>query len=64
MITLNVFVCVFCCQGGFYEEAAVFSGSFWSQADPQASLGPNPRARVNKPLTPPPPPSQNLSSQV
>ncbi|KAA0721640.1 Zinc finger and BTB domain-containing protein 45 [Triplophysa tibetana] len=51
-------------QGGFYEEAAVFSGGFWSQADPQASLGPNPRARVNKPLTPPPPPSQNLSSQM
>lgn len=42
----------------------MFSGGFWSQADPQASLGSNPRTRVNKPLTPPPPPSQNLSSQV
>ncbi|XP_050974912.1 zinc finger and BTB domain-containing protein 45 [Labeo rohita] len=50
-------------QGGFYEDSAVFSGSFWSQADPQASLGSNPRGRVNKPLSPPPP-SQNLGNQM
>lgn len=51
-------------QGGFYEDSAVFSSGFWSQADPQASLGSNPRGRGNKPLSPPPPPSQNLSSQM
>uniref|UniRef100_A0A8C2FC72 C2H2-type domain-containing protein n=1 Tax=Cyprinus carpio TaxID=7962 RepID=A0A8C2FC72_CYPCA len=50
-------------QGGFYEDSAMFSSGFWSQADPQASLGSNPRGRGNKPLSPPPPPSQNLSSQ-
>ncbi|ROJ94328.1 Transmembrane channel-like protein 7 [Anabarilius grahami] len=50
-------------QGGFYEDSNVFSGGFWSQADPQSSLGSNPRGRVNKPLSPPPP-SQNLGSQM
>ncbi|XP_055059952.2 zinc finger and BTB domain-containing protein 45 [Misgurnus anguillicaudatus] len=50
-------------QGGFYEESGMFSGGFWSQADPQASLGSNPRSRVNKPLTPPPS-SQSLSNQM
>ncbi|CAM4462095.1 hypothetical protein PO909_016549 [Leuciscus waleckii] len=51
-------------QGGFYEDSGVFPGGFWSQADPQASLGSNPRGRVNKPLSPPPPASQNLGSQM
>ncbi|XP_026052174.1 zinc finger and BTB domain-containing protein 45 isoform X2 [Carassius auratus] len=51
-------------QGGFYEDSAVFSSGFWSQADPQASLGSNPRGRGNKPLSPPAPGSQNLNSQM
>ncbi|XP_067258769.1 zinc finger and BTB domain-containing protein 45 [Chanodichthys erythropterus] len=51
-------------QGGFYEDSNVFSGGFWSQTDPQTSLGSNPRGRVSKPLSPPPPPSQNLGSQM
>uniref|UniRef100_A0A671REU8 C2H2-type domain-containing protein n=1 Tax=Sinocyclocheilus anshuiensis TaxID=1608454 RepID=A0A671REU8_9TELE len=41
-------------QGSFYEDSAVFSGGFWPQADPQASLGSNPRGRVTKPPSPPP----------
>uniref|UniRef100_A0A672NVZ4 Zinc finger and BTB domain-containing protein 45-like n=1 Tax=Sinocyclocheilus grahami TaxID=75366 RepID=A0A672NVZ4_SINGR len=41
-------------QGGFYEDSAVFSGGFWPQADPQVSLGSNPRGRVTKPPSPPP----------
>ncbi|XP_067296532.1 zinc finger and BTB domain-containing protein 45 isoform X2 [Pseudorasbora parva] len=51
-------------QGGFYEDSGVFSSGFWSQADPQASLGSNPRGRVNKPLSPQPPSSQNLGGQM
>ncbi|XP_051558230.1 zinc finger and BTB domain-containing protein 45-like isoform X1 [Myxocyprinus asiaticus] len=50
-------------QGGFFEESGVFSGGFWSQADPQASLGSNSRGRVNKPLSPPPT-TQSLSNQM
>ncbi|XP_051994293.1 zinc finger and BTB domain-containing protein 45-like isoform X2 [Xyrauchen texanus] len=50
-------------QGGFYEESSVFSGSFWSQADPQSSLGSNSRSQVNKPLSPPPT-TQSLSNQM
>lgn len=57
----SVNVCVF---QDFYDEQGVFSESFWPQSEPPQAMAFNPRARVNKPLTPPPPTTQSINNQV
>ncbi|KAM6971995.1 zinc finger and BTB domain-containing protein 45 [Aplochiton taeniatus] len=47
----------------FYDEQGVFSESFWPQTEPAQTMAFNPRARVNKPLTPPTS-TQSISNQL